>query len=265
MRIQKADKPQETVYKVGISIPNEAYILPEAYDNHLVHAMRCGAWEAKMKLENELNKYNKKIKFNKVRFEYYWFTTARLLTQMARERLADNAIKQGMDYIIMYDSDMILPPDFAVKMLETMRKHPKIDVLGALAFMRNPPHYPVIYSVIEGFDRLSGGEYYIRNFVKRYPKNSLVECDAVGFGGVCIKVELLKRMKAPYFMVTTNLGEDIWFCYKAKKEYGARIFMDTSIKMGHLKNPEIVDEAYFENWVKQNKHDLGPEAIGVAK
>jgi hypothetical protein len=260
-----ADKPQEKVLKVAMSIPTEGHTLPESYDNHLIHAQRMGAYETKMLYENKLSKFDKSYKFHKIRYSFYWYTAGRLLTQMAREKLVEHAIKENMDYIIFYDDDMILPPDFAIKMLETMRKHPKIDVLGALAFMRNPPHYPVIYSVIEGFDRLSGGEYYIRNFVKRYPKNSLVECDAVGFGGVCIKVELLKKMKAPYFMVTTNLGEDIWFCYKAKKEYGARIFMDTSIKMGHLKNPEVVDEEYFENWVKQNKHDLGPEAIGVAK
>lgn len=249
----------ERILKVAISIPTEGHTLPEAYDNHLLHAQRVGAWEMQQMLENKLHKFDKKTPFHKIRFEIYWFTTGRLLTQMAREKLCEEAVKAKCDYIIMFDDDMVLPPDFAMKMLETMVKNPRIDVLGALAFMRNTPHFPVIYNVIEGYDKRQGGEYYIREFVKRYPKDTLVECDAVGFGGVCIKVELLKKMGAPWFMSTTNTGEDIWFCYRAKRDVGARIFMDTRIKMGHLKNPEVVDEAYFEDWIKKNKYDLGEE------
>lgn len=249
----------EKVIKVAVSVPTESYIPAESYDNHLIHAQRTGAYEMKQMLENKLHEYDKKTPFNKIRYEFYWFTTGRLLTQMAREKLAEEAVKANCDYIIMYDSDMLLPPDFAVQMLNVVTKHPEIDVLGALAFMRNAPHLPVIYNVIEGYDHREGGEIYIREFVKRYPKDTLVECDAVGFGGVCIKVDLLKKMGKNWFMSTTSTGEDIWFCYQAKKNHNARIFMDTRIKLGHLKNPEMVDEAYFEKWVKENKYDLGDE------
>lgn len=242
-----------------MAIPTEGHTLPEAYDNHLLHAQRIGAFEARQEYENKLAKFDKKVKFHKVRYEFYWHTTGRLLTQLAREKLCEAAVKGNCDYIIMYDDDMVLPPNFAQDMLETMQRNPKIDVLGALAFMRNAPHYPVIYSTIEGYDPVAHSEYYIREFVKRYPKNTLVECDAVGFGGVGIKVDLLKKLKAPWFMSTTGTGEDVWFCYRAKRDANARIFMDTRIKMGHLKNPEIVDEDYFEKWTKDNKHDLGEE------
>lgn len=259
----------EKVVKVAISVPTESYIPSESYDNHLIHAQRTGAYEMMQMMENKLHEFDKKTKFHKIRYEFYWFTTGRLLTQMAREKLAEEAVKADCDYIIMFDSDMVLPPDFAVQMLNTATQNPKIDVLGALAFMRNAPHFPVIYNVIEGYDHKQGGEYYIREFVKRYPKDTLVECDAVGFGGVCIKVDLLKKMGAPWFMSTTNTGEDIWFCYQAKKKQNARIFMDTRIKLGHLKNPEMVDEEYFDKWVKDNKYDLGDETpnkyVGVNK
>ncbi len=233
-----------------MSIPTEGHTLPEAYDNHLVHAQRIGAWEERQKWEKK-----------DPRFEIYWYTTGRLLTQMAREKLVEVALIGGMDFIIMYDDDMVLPPDFAIRMLEDMVAHPEIDVLGALAFMRNAPYYPVIYTVTDGYDPKTHQPYYFREFVKRYPKDTLVECDAVGFGGVCIRTSLLKRMKAPYFMSTTGTGEDIWFCYQAKKTVQARIFMDTRIKMGHLKNPEIVDEDYFDAYAKKNKLDLGEEML----
>jgi len=155
----------------------------------------------------------------------------------------------------MYDDDMTLPIDMVECMLQDMEEHPEIDVLAPLAFMRNPPHYPVIYTVTEGYDPVRG-TYYINNFVKDYPRNKLVECDAVGFGAVLIKVSLLNKMVPPYCFSTTGSGEDIYFCQKAKKEAGARVFMDTRIKLGHLMNPKIADADYFDEWRKKNKHKI---------
>lgn len=240
--------PKPTIKKIALQIPNEAYILPESYDNHLVHAARLGAWAERSKLEKW-----------PVQYEIYWYTTGRLLTQMAREKMLRVARDAEIDYVIQYDSDMLLGPNFAQDMIETMLKHPEINVLGALAFMRTPPHYPVIYQVTEGYDGVRKQDYYFNQNVKRYPKDSLLECDAVGFGGVCIDMNFVRtKMKEPYFMSTTQTGEDIWFCVQAK-EAGARVFVNTAIKLGHIKNPEIIDEEGFEKYIKETGHDLGEE------
>ena len=54
-------------------------------------------------------------------------------------------------------------------------------------------------------------------------------------------------MKRPFFMSTSPTGEDILFCYKAKKEVGARIFMDTSVKLGHIGSPKVIwEDDYLE-------------------
>lgn len=239
---------KKKVYKVAMSIPTEGHTLPEAYDNHLLHSFRLGSWQQDM-IHNKTNP----------RYEIYWYTAGRLLTQMAREKLITVALDNDMDFIIMFDDDMTLPLDMTHAFLKDMEEHPEIDILGALAFMRNPPHYPVMYTTTDGYDPEHHTDYYIREFVKRYPKDQLVECDAVGFGAVCIRLDFVrKNMKEPYFMSTTNQGEDIYFCWKAKKA-GARVFMDTRIKLGHLSKPQIIDEDYFEKWTKDNKHDLGPE------
>lgn len=236
---------QRTV-KVAICIPNESFILCEAYDNHLVHAMRVGKWVTESKGKD-------------TEYEVYWYTTGRLLTQAAREKFIRVAHAEGMDYVVMYDNDMVLPPDFAERMVTVMEEHPEIDVLGALAFMRTPPHYAVLYNVVEGYDEVRHQDYYINTQVKRYPKDSLVECDAVGFGGVAIRMDFVRsKLRDPYFMSTTPTGEDIWFCVKVK-EAGGRVFMDTRIKLGHIMNPGIIDEDGFEKWVKETGHDLGQE------
>ena len=96
----------------------------------------------------------------------------------------------------------------------------------------------------------------MNNFVKNYPKDTLVECDAVGFGAVLINMEIVRTMKPPYFFSTTGSGEDIYFCMKARQEAGARVFMDTRVKLGHIGSPNIIDEEYFTRWVTDNKHEI---------
>ena len=231
--------------KVAISIPSEGHTLPESYDNHLVLSFHLGVLQEKWKHENR-----------PIQYEFYWYTAGRLLTALARERLVSEALNAGMDYIFMYDDDMLLPIDCVERLLIDMEEKPEIDVVAPLAFMRNPPHYAVIYTTTEGYDQERHQPYFFNNFVKKYPKNTLVECDAVGFGAVLINMRIVKKMKSPYFFSTTGSGEDIYFCMKSRQEANARIFMDTRVKLGHLSNPRIIDEDYFETWVKDNKHDI---------
>ena len=57
-------------------------------------------------------------------------------------------------------------------------------------------------------------------------------------------------------MSTTATGEDIMFCTNARKQAQARVFMDTRIKLGHISQPAIIDENYFDKWVKENNHPI---------
>lgn len=233
------------IKKIAVSIPSEGMTLPEAYDNRLVWAFHLGVWQEKMMRENA-----------PIQYQFYWYTAGRLLTAMAREKLITEALKNDMDYIFMVDDDMLTPLDIMEKLLQDVEEHPEIDVLAPLAFMRNPPHYAVIYTTTEGYDENHHVPYFMNNFVKKYPKNKLVECDAVGFGAVLIKMSMIRKMKPPYCFSTTGSGEDIYFCMKSKQEAGARIFMDTRVKLGHLSKPPIIDEEYFEKWIKDNDHQI---------
>ncbi len=228
-----------------MSIPSEGHTLPEAYDNHLVLSFHLGVLQEKWKNENR-----------PIQYEFYWYTAGRLLTAFAREKLVEEALNAGMDYILMYDDDMLLPIDMVERMIDDFEKNPEIDILAPLAHMRNAPHYAVIYTTTEGYDEKNHQPYFTNQFVKNYPKDTLTECDAVGFGAVMIDMDVVKKMTAPYFFSTTGTGEDIYFCMKARKEADARIFMDTRIKLGHLSSPKIIDEEYYLNWIKENNHEI---------
>lgn len=239
------------VYKIAVSIPSQGHIPVDAYDNHLIHSFNVGKLQEKWKQEKR-----------KPRYDFYWFTVGKILTPMAREKLAQVAVEENLDYILMYDDDMLLPMNMVEEMIYDFEKNPEIDILAPLAFMRGSPNYPVIYSVEKGWDENEHREYFINRFVKSYPKNKLIECDAVGFGAVMIKVELLKKMKEPYFFSTTGAGEDVYFCHKAKEEANAGVFMDTRIKLGHLGHQLIIDEEFYEK-MREDKGKM--ETLGKPK
>lgn len=216
--------------KIAISIPSEGNTQAEAYDNRLYWAVHLGIWQERSKNTDKP-------------VEFYWYTAGRILTPFARETLTQHALQGGMDYICMIDDDMIV---YDPEILEKLLAH-NVDIVAPLAFTRNPPHLPVMYEVDSGFDPVLKKEYYQTKYIKNYPKDKLVEVDATGFGMVLINLNVVKAMKPPYFFSTTGTGEDVYFCLKAKKEAGAKIFIDTSLKLGHLGAPNVITEETYEN------------------
>ena len=157
-------KKEPIIKKVAISVPNEAFVLPEAYENHMLLAFHMGKLEGMWKEQNR-----------PIQYEFHRYSTGRLLTAMAREKLVQAALTDNMDYILMQDNDMLYPLNLLECLLEDMETKPEIDVLAPLAFMRNPPHYAVIYTTTEGYDQENHQPYFVNNFVKNYPKDTLVD------------------------------------------------------------------------------------------
>jgi len=175
------------------------------------------------------------------KYEFYTTTSGRIFTPLAREKLMDSAREIGADYLFMIDDDMLAPPD----LFDRLVRH-DVDVVSPLAFTRNPPYSPVLYRTREGWDPINRREYHISEWIRSYPKDKLLECDAVGFGSVLIKMSSVAKMSKPYFMSACGTGEDILFCINAKKQCGCRIFMDTSTKLGHISHTVIVDETFSD-------------------
>jgi len=222
---------EQKVVKVAISIPNMGYTDAPAYANRLVNMLHLGKLEQRGLSEN-----------HPTRFEFYFSVIGRVFTPVARDAAVDLAIESGCDYLYMIDDDMICPDD----MFEQLYRH-DVDIVAPLAFTRNPPHHPVIYHCVEGYDPVSKKDYFINTNVMNYPKDKLVECDAVGFGAVLIKREVFIKLGKKAFMSTCGTGEDILFCYKAKKA-GFKIYMDTACKLGHLGQRVNVTEEYVEQY-----------------
>lgn len=263
--------------KVTLAIPTMGYTHAEAYCNRLINFLHLGYLEQEGKVLHAMkdillarlgeeettaifNEYSSKhhIYWTKdgTRFEFALAVVGRIFTPVARDQAARLALQGGMDYLFMIDDDMIAPDDT----FERLYAH-NVDIVAPLAFTRNAPHKPVIYAEHGGYDPVSRKPYMQNVTIQNYPKNQLVECDAVGFGAVLIKMDVFKKLQdanagsEKWFMSTCGTGEDIYFCYQAKK-VGARVFMDTATKLGHLGAPLIVDEAYVEKWRLEQQPDF---------
>lgn len=223
---------KEKVLKVLVGIPLKGHTPPQSYHDRMLMWKYMG----NMEVNDFHNKKNP-------RYVFELGAIGEIMVQYARERLAEGALADGCDYLFMVDDDMLCPPDLFYK----LAAHDK-DIVAALAFTRNPDHKPVIYETVEGVDPVTAS-YGFTRFVNNYPRNTLVECDAVGFGAVLIKTDVLRKVKKPWFFGMESTGEDITFCVKAKKA-GFRVWMDTSIKLGHLGSPAIITEEYSDAWNK---------------
>lgn len=183
------------------------------------------------------------------RYEFDFCAIGEVFIPFARDFICQYALDMKSDYVFMVDDDMIAPSNL-FWLLERNKK----DICTALAFTRNPNHLPVMYQTIDLWDPVARKHVSKCEFVKNYPRNQLVECDASGFGAALINMNVLKKMPRPWFMGSHGTGEDIHFCLEAKK-YGFRVFMDTRVKLGHLSNPIMVTEEYSDEFNKMTPEE----------
>ena len=76
----------------------------------------------------------------------------------------------------------------------------------------------------------------------------VIEVDATGAGCLLFNMEVFDKVKWPWFKQDVRdgkpVGEDIYFCSRARAA-GIRIWVDTSIEVGHLTSMQIGKEFYF--------------------
>lgn len=250
-----AEPRQEGVIRVLVAIPNEGHTQVEAYANRLANFQTLGILQG-IGVARDL----------KPRFTFHFLTIGRALTPIAREEAGDFCLEHGFDYLYMIDDDMICPNDLFMRLY----RH-DVDCVAALAFTRNYPHHAVMYEITSGFDKVTGTEYFINHYVKKYPRNKLVQCDAVGFGAVLIKRSALEKVAKPRFMTTAATGEDIFFCHQLGRA-GGKVYMDTDAPIGHLSHPIEITEQYVDKVHAENKEfndkknsDYDPKKVSEPK
>lgn len=124
-----------------------------------------------------------------------------------RERLAEEALKDGADAILWIDSDMRFPKD-ALQILLSR----KLPIVGVNATTRR---FPVLPTALD-YDQET------KDLVKvtSKDKTGLEQVLGLGFGMVLIRKEVFQKVEKPWFWFEQTdkggtIGEDIYFCVKA--------------------------------------------------
>jgi hypothetical protein len=143
---------------------------------------------------------------------------------MQRQQLADEAMETKATHVLWLDSDMHFPSN----VLQGLLSHNK-DIIACNYSTRVKPHRPVAFKSENDLDaRVHSG-------------TGIEKIWAIGMGCMLVKREVFESMDRPYFSVSWNedytglMGEDIWFCNKAK-QHGYDIWLehDLSEHIAHV-------------------------------
>lgn len=147
----------------------------------------------------------------------------------ARNSIVEQARQDGAKWLLMCDTDQVYPHDTLTKLLQ----HGK-DICGVRVHRRWPPFDPIFY-------RGELGKYLSVSDEEAY-SGDLIDVDATGTGCLLLNMEIFDHLEYPWFRFDIHegnpVGEDIFFCSRAKAA-GLKIFIDTSIEVGHLTTLEV--------------------------
>jgi GT2 family glycosyltransferase len=132
------------------------------------------------------------------------------------------------DYLFSVDSDIVLPKDCLVKMLNH-----DVDIVSGVYIQRKPGK-----EILEIYrNNVNGG-------MNNVPYDQLLpaglhEINGCGFGCVLVKSDVIRKIGYPQFKYhsalnhANTISEDVDFCRKAAN-VGAKLFVDSTIVCDHI-------------------------------
>jgi FkbM family methyltransferase len=221
------------VKKILVAIPTNRYIEVEVFKS---------LWDLEVPAGYELD------------FQYFYGYQI----DQIRNLVAEWA--KNYDYLLSVDSDITLPKDALVKMLDADK-----DIISGLYIQRiQDTHTLEVY-----MDTPGGG---CTNIPYELIKDrGVVEIAACGMGAALIKGEVFRRMSYPHFHYTSALdhkntvSEDVYFCMKARG-IGFTVWADASIQCDHkgthfyrvqTQTPKLPEKSHLQMVAEQ---DLLPTA-----
>ena len=163
----------------------------------------------------------------------------------ARNKIAQAAIDEGADYVLMVDNDVVLPEDALVNMTDDLR-----DVcLGYYAHRDDDNIYRGRTSVCKLLQP-DGSKYFNYPLESEYTAEELQELrrsgttklriHGGGMGCALINVDLFRSLNYPWYDWVNyaddnrgTLSEDLYFCERCRKK-GVPIYTDTRLACGHM-------------------------------
>jgi 2-polyprenyl-3-methyl-5-hydroxy-6-metoxy-1,4-benzoquinol methylase len=164
----------------------------------------------------------------------------------ARNELARDALKDGCDYILFIDSDIIMPSGAIDKLIDMNE-----DIASGLYFAKAKPYLPVA--------RVMKGDKHF--YLEDFEYNKIMDVAGVGLGLCLIKSDVFRKLTYPYFKFEWKddengiyeVAEDLYFCDNARA-VGYSIKLNTGLLLEHEGIP--VDYTHFNRYKELIKQDM---------
>ena len=153
----------------------------------------------------------------------------------ARNAIVKQALQTDSDYILMLDDDHVLDIqnsdgpsegyEFLRTLLDNFEKTPDMGICGALYSQRGGDYYPVVMT-----ETKRGSRFLTMAEIS----GKLQKVDITGGGCMLIKMDIFRRLEAPWFAPEFEAGTDVQICRKAR-DIGYSVWCDTSIEIGHVR------------------------------
>ena len=160
------------------------------------------------------------------------------------QRMFNDAIAQGVDWILSIDSDSLFNETHLSALFDEFAKHPEADAMAALQCRRGKK-FPLM--TVEGSTGMD-----ICNLEP-------IKATTAHFGLTLIRVDALKEVQKPWFFCQPDsdgdyedgrMDDDIWFWHQWK-EAGKSVYVAPSVSIGHLEEMVAV---FDENLNPQHKY-----------
>ena len=165
----------------------------------------------------------------------------------ARNTLGQRALDMGAERILWLDSDMKFDADLFDRLSADLDAG--MEYVCGIYFSRSAPVKPVIYKALEFHHNAE--ENTIEPVAVRYndyPRDSVFEIKASGFGAVMMTTDAYKRVLDKFgqpFQPMLGLGEDLAFCQRAG-DLGIKMYCDSRAKVKHIGLAEYGEQQYLE-------------------
>lgn len=145
---------------------------------------------------------------------------------VARNEIGKIVQAGGFDYVLMVDSDTVVPPDTLDLMLD-----PPVDVCLGVCPRKNTKEGKT------AIVKLGSPAYHDNYFYSDLPKER-TRIKGGGFACALIKATVFTELNYPWFQYVTNenwstLSEDYYFCQMCEL-FGIEMWVDPRVKCGHL-------------------------------
>jgi len=179
-------------------------------------------------------------------------------TDMARNQVVREFLQTNATHLLFLDSDQLFPPHIVERLLS----HKKL-VVGCVYVHRQKPYIPHCYLWSKTEFGTDGEPLceHIPITPEDRRERRLIECDAIGTGGLMIARDVFTDIiEPPWFQYGgTEESEDITFCRKLSKK-GIKVYCDAGCESGHLTEIVVGLDNY---WANKEREESGRKGAGA--